>query len=142
MRPEKRILIVDDDDAIRALLLTVLRRRGFRLDSARNGADAIEKLSLCRYSLIVLDLMMPVMNGYDVLDWLDGRPPGERPLVLVLTAGLDRKKFDTRVVVGLLQKPFDVDLLIDTISGCLLVTDPVDQLDGCPKPASEPGPPN
>jgi len=136
MRPEKRILIVDDDDAIRALLLTVLRRRGFRLDSARNGADAIEKLALCRYSLVVLDLMMPIMNGYDVLDWLDGRPAAERPLVLVLTAGLERKKFDTRIVVGLLQKPFDVDLLLDTISGCLLVTDPVYQSDDCPEPAS------
>jgi CheY-like chemotaxis protein len=138
MRPEKRLLIVDDDDAIRALLLTVLRRRGFRLDSARNGADAIEKLALCRYSLVVLDLMMPVMNGYEVLDWLDGRPVQERPLVLILTAGLEPKKFDTRMVVGLLQKPFDVDLLVDTISGCLRVTDAGYQPDGCPEPASDP----
>jgi len=138
MRPEKRLLIVDDDDAIRALLLTVLRRRGFRLDSARNGVEAIERLRSCRYALVVLDLMMPIVNGYDVLEWLDTQPVTERPLVLVLTAGLEPKRFDTKIVVGLLQKPFDVDLLVDTISGCVLVTDAVCQPDGCPDPANEP----
>ncbi|HWN67048.1 MAG TPA: response regulator, partial [Haliangium sp.] len=70
MRLEKRILIVDDDDAIRALVVTVLRRRGYRLDTARNGLEALEKLKNCRYSLVVLDLMMPRMSGYDVLDTL------------------------------------------------------------------------
>ena len=89
MRLEKRILIVDDDDAIRALLMTVLRRRGFVADSARNGVEALEHLAACRYSLVVLDLMMPRMSGYELLDHLGGMPPSTRPPVLVLTAGLE-----------------------------------------------------
>ena len=95
MRLEKRILIVDDDDPIRALLMTVLRRRGFHADCARNGVEALQLLAACRYSLVVLDLMMPRMNGYEVLDHIGKMPPATRPLVLVLTAGLGQRSFET-----------------------------------------------
>lgn len=131
MRLEKRILIVDDDDAIRALLMTVLRRRGFRADSARNGVDALEQLAVCRYTLVVLDLMMPRMNGYEVLDHLATLTDDLRPMVLVLTAGLQPKKFDTSYVVGMMQKPFDIELLLDTVSGCLAAAVERPQLDSC-----------
>ncbi|MFP5247985.1 MAG: response regulator [Thermoanaerobaculia bacterium] len=136
MRTEKRILIVDDDDAIRALLMTVLRRRGYRLDTARNGVEALEKLTSCRYALIVLDLMMPRMSGYDVLEQLGRISPGMRPLVLVLTAGPEPKRFDTSFVVGSMQKPFDIELLIDTIAGCLLAAESVPQQEHCPEPSA------
>jgi len=119
MRLEKRILIVDDDDAIRALVLTVLRRRGYLLDSARNGVEALEKLANCRYSLVVLDLMMPRLSGYEVLRHLEQQPAVLRPLVLVLTAGLEPKPFDGSFVIGTMHKPFDIELLVDTVAGCL-----------------------
>lgn len=131
MRLEKRILIVDDDDPIRALLMTVLRRRSFRVDSARNGIEALEHLASCRYTLVVLDLMMPRMNGYEVLDHLSRMPSTTRPLVLVLTAGLEQRKFDTNLVIGTIQKPFDIELLVDTVSGCLQATERREQLDSC-----------
>ena len=131
MRLEKRILIVDDDDPIRALLMTVLRRRAFRVDSARNGVDALERLATCHYALVVLDLMMPRMNGYEVLDHLSRMPSTTRPLVLVLTAGLEQRKFDTSFVVGTMQKPFDIELLVDTVAGCLEAMERSEQLEGC-----------
>ena len=131
MRLEKRILIVDDDDAIRALVMTVLRRRGYKLDTARNGVDALEKLAICRYCLVVLDLMMPRMSGYEVLEDLAKQPESSRPLVLVLTAGLDRKPFDKSFVVGTIHKPFDVQLLVDTVSGCIEAAEPLAQRDEC-----------
>ena len=124
MRSEHRILIVDDDDAIRALLMTVLRRRGFQVDTARNGVEAIDSLQSSRYSFVLLDLMMPRISGYEVLDFLSSRPAEERPLVLVLTAGLEPRSFDSSLVVGTIHKPFDVELLVDTIAGCLSVTEP------------------
>lgn len=131
MRLEKRILIVDDDDAIRALLTTVLRRRGFRVDTARNGMDALERLNACRYALIVLDLMMPRMNGYEVLAHLSAMPANARPFVLVLTAGLEQRKFDTSMVVGTIQKPFDIELLVDTVAGCLGAVEGCAQRETC-----------
>lgn len=133
MRVEKRILIVDDDDAIRALLVTVLRRRGYRLDMARNGLEAVEKLVACSYELIVLDLMMPRMNGYELLDWLRSLPEDARPLVLVLTAGLEARKFDNALVIGTMAKPFDIELLVDTIAGCLTTRSGRPQHEECPE---------
>ena len=131
MRLEKRILIVDDDDPIRALLMTVLRRRGFPSDSARNGVEALELLTACRYSLVVLDLMMPRMNGYELLDHIAAMPTTSRPLVLVLTAGLGQRAFDTSFVVGTIQKPFDIELIVDTVAGCLAAADANAQNEGC-----------
>lgn len=133
MRVEKRILIVDDDDAIRALLATVLRRRGCSVDAARNGAEAIEKLALCRYSLIVLDLMMPVMSGYDVLEQLAEMSLTSRPMVLLLTAGTAPRKYDASLVVGTMSKPFDIEMLVNTVSSCLEVVAPSEQLERCPE---------
>jgi DNA-binding response OmpR family regulator len=122
MRLEKRILVVDDDDAIRALLLTVLRRRGFLVDTARNGMDALEQLSANRYALIVLDLMMPRMSGYELLDHLSQQSVMTRPRVLVLTAGLESRMFDTTLVVGTVHKPFDIELLLDIVTAFLRAT--------------------
>lgn len=138
MRLEKRILIVDDDDPIRALLMTVLRRRSFRVDSARNGVEALEHLTACHYALVVLDLMMPRMNGYELLDHVSRMPSATRPLVLVLTAGLEQRRFDTSFVIGTIQKPFDIELLVDTIAGCLEVTKRTEQLDSCEDVAAQP----
>jgi two-component system phosphate regulon response regulator OmpR len=125
MKSEKRILVVDDDDAIRALLATVLKRRGLKVDMARNGMDAVTKLAECRYSLVLLDLMMPLMSGYQVLEHIADESLSMRPFVLVLTAGLEPRSFDTSFVVGTIHKPFDVELLVDTVMGCLTVTQPL-----------------
>ena len=142
MRLEKRILIVDDDDPIRALLMTVLRRRGFHADCARNGVEALQLFAACRYSLVVLDLMMPRMNGYEVLDHIAKLPPATRPFVLVLTAGLGIRTFDTSFVVGTIQKPFDIELLVDTVAGCLVAAAEQPQLETCGEelPQAEIGP--
>jgi DNA-binding response OmpR family regulator len=119
MRLEKRILVVDDDDAIRALLRTVLRRRGFVVDTARNGVDAIEQIGARRYALVVLDLMMPRMSGYELVEQLVTHSIMTRPRVLILTAGIPVGSFDTSLVIGMMHKPFDVELLLDTVAGCL-----------------------
>lgn len=119
MRPEKRILVVDDDDAIRALVATVLRRRGYTVDSARNGVDAMDMMQGHRYALVVLDLMMPRMSGYEVMESLGRMSVMTRPRVLVLTAGHEPRSLDTELVVGTIHKPFDIELLLDIVTGCL-----------------------
>jgi CheY-like chemotaxis protein len=137
MGRDKRILITDDDDAIRTLLFTVLRRRGYKVDTARNGKEALERLALCSYSVILLDLMMPIMNGYEVLDHLVARSQQERPLVIVLTAGLEPRGLDPAIVAGTIRKPFDVELLVDTVTACLATIDDRKQQDGCPQAESD-----
>jgi len=127
MRLEKRILVVDDDDAIRALLRTVLRRRGFVVDTARNGVEALEQIGASRYALVILDLMMPRMSGYELVEQLEALSVMTRPRVLILTAAgmIDGRGLDTTLVVGAMHKPFDIELLIDTVTGCLAAAEPI-----------------
>ena len=140
MTLEKRILVVDDDDAIRALLRTVLRRRGFVVDTARNGVDALEQLAERRYALVVLDLMMPHMSGYELVEQLDKLSVMTRPRVLILTAAgaVEPRGLDTSLVIGAMHKPFDIDLLIDTIRGFLASMPPLPQAEAAAEPAVTP----
>lgn len=136
---EKRILVVEDDDAIRALLFTVLRRRGFKVDASPNGAEALERFNRCVYSLVLLDLMMPVMNGYDFLGALEKRRPPQHPLVIVLTAGGTPRNLNADLVAGTIRKPFDIELLVDTVAGLLATRDDTLQLESCPTAESDRG---
>lgn len=134
---EKRILVVEDDDAIRTLLLTVLRRRGFKVDTSPNGLDAVSRLSRCVYSLVLLDLMMPLMSGYDVLAELQKQTFPSRPVVIVLSAGGTIRALPPDIVAGTLRKPFDIELLLETVVACLATQDDTLQIDSCPAAESE-----
>ncbi len=136
-KEEKRILVVDDDAAIRTLLFTILRRRGLAVDTAKNGAEALERLGECRYALLLLDLMMPVMNGWKVLEHIAALDPSARPVVVLLTAGSEPRDFNPDLVVGSIRKPFDVDLLHDTVAGCISVINSRQQIAECPDAESE-----
>jgi DNA-binding response OmpR family regulator len=129
---EKRILIVDDDDAIRGLLYTILSRRGFAVDTARNGIEALARLRNCTYAAMLLDLMMPVKSGYDVLDELKQTEAARRPIVFVLTAGSSTRDLDPEIVAGSIRKPFDVEVLLDMVIACVTVLTPQSQLPDCP----------
>jgi CheY-like chemotaxis protein len=137
---EQRILVVDDDEAIRTMLETILRRRGFPVDTARGGVEALERIARCRYAVLLLDLMMPVLSGYDVLDKLGDRAAGDRPIVIVLTAGTPPRNLRADVVAGMVRKPFDIQLLVDTVASCASLY-PRTQADGCPPADGEAAPP-
>ncbi len=103
-----RILIVDDDPSIRTLLSVVAARSGVSADIASDGLEAIQKLDAGAYDLVVLDLSMPRMNGFDLIARLRQRQP--RPVVIVLTA-LHQSQFfdlDPEVVHCVVRKPFDL----------------------------------
>ena len=76
------VLVVDDDLDIRATLAQVLREEGFRVCTASNGLEALEKVADERPDLVLLDLMMPVLNGWEVLETLK-RCRGDLPIVVV-----------------------------------------------------------
>ena len=116
---EKRILIVDDDDAIRGLLRTILQRRGLATDSARDGREALECLQRSRYALMLLDLMMPRESGWDVLGEIARWPLDRRPIIIVITAGTEPRTLDPSLVAGTVRKPFDIDMLVDTVTACV-----------------------
>jgi two-component system OmpR family response regulator len=103
-----RVLIVDDDSSIRTLLSVVASRAGVDADIAADGVQALELLQTTTYDLIVLDLSMPRMNGFDLVRELRGQNP--RPAVIVLTALPERQhqSLDPEVVHCVVRKPFDL----------------------------------
>jgi CheY-like chemotaxis protein len=113
---EKTILVVDDDAGVRASLGVILEDFGYRALSAGDGREAIERLADGPPALILLDLMMPRMDGYAFAEELDRR--GLRPEVpiLVLTADGRAEEKARRVgAEGYLAKPFDLDELLEKV---------------------------
>lgn len=114
-----RFLVVDDDDSIRRLVTAVLRRQQYETDQARDGREAIEKLSVDEYDVLFLDLMMPICDGYEVLAFLR-RQQIERKCVVVMTAagarGTDR--LDLTLVHRVLHKPFNIADVISAAEEC------------------------
>ena len=119
-RPEPRILIADDDTSIRQLLTTIIRRERLNVDAATDGEDAIRQLQQHEYSVILLDLMMPHVDGFGVIDYLREHPQRIKPVILVITAYADQrfKRVDPDVVAGVIRKPFEVAELGSLVRLC------------------------
>lgn len=115
-----RILVVDDDDSIRVMVERVLRREKFDVDSARDGFEAIEKLSENDYGTILLDLMMPRVDGHGVLQFLQKHRPEKAHSVIIMTAnlpgGVDAAK--AQPIFRVLSKPFDIQQLVENVRDC------------------------
>jgi CheY-like chemotaxis protein len=107
---EARVLVADDDQSIRQLVCTILQREGLQVDCAADGQEAIEKLEQHDYAVVLLDLMMPRVDGFGVAAYLKENPPANKPVVLVVSAYADQKfkEVDPDVVAGVLRKPFEV----------------------------------
>jgi CheY-like chemotaxis protein len=117
---QKRVLVVDDDADIRLLLKTMLLQRGLVVDAADSGKSALELIQQNNYAVVLLDLMMPGMDGFGVLEKLND-PAMPSPVVLVIT-GADRASIDrargAQLVHGIVRKPFDPDELGNLVVAC------------------------
>src|SRR5258707_14287718 len=82
---QKRVLVVDDEAVVRELLVSVLRQYSLTVDVARDGREALAFIKGHQYAAIVLDLLMPVLDGFGVLDGLKERGSTPAPAVLVIT---------------------------------------------------------
>ena len=109
--PERqyRALIVEDDPAIRRLVEKLLIRRHFLIDTAHNGLEAVDKLRNGKYSVLILDLMVPELNGFEVIEFL--KAENLRIPVAVVSAVSQQAltRLDLDVVKLVISKPFDVD---------------------------------
>ncbi|MGN6183684.1 MAG: response regulator [Thermoanaerobaculia bacterium] len=116
-----RVLVADDDMSIRQLVCTIVKREGLDVDCVSDGAEAIEKLKEHEYAVVLLDLMMPRVYGFGVVEYLRQHPPEHKPVVLVVTAYADQKfkEVDPNIVSGVLRKPFEVAELGTVVRLCV-----------------------
>src|SRR3982751_2998148 len=89
----KRVLIVDDDRNVLNILGSVLRQKGLAVSVAANGSEGLAALAEQRFSVVILDLLMPAPDGFEVLERLHQGDPKSLPVVLVLT-GADQQVVD------------------------------------------------
>src|SRR5260221_588515 len=106
-----RVLVIDDDDGIQALMRVLLRRADFDVDCVPDGEAALRNLQKQRYDSIVLDLMLPKVNGFEVLREMKSRAPEllKRTIVVTAASNLTLKDFqDGALVRRVIRKPFDI----------------------------------
>jgi len=117
----QRVLVADDDQSIRQLVSTIVKRENLLVDAVADGAEAIEALKNHDYAVVLLDLMMPRLDGFGVIAWLKQNPPAVKPIILVITAYADQsfKEVDPNLVSGILRKPFEVADLGNLIRLCV-----------------------
>jgi eukaryotic-like serine/threonine-protein kinase len=107
--PRYRALIADDDPATRYIVASVLAQNQIAFDEAENGAVAVKLLKANRYELVFIDLLMPRMDGWGVIDYLRSKRSDKSPRVFIIT-GVNNQKLSTAdhdVVSGLLYKPIE-----------------------------------
>jgi CheY-like chemotaxis protein len=118
VRGPARILVVEDDTAIRQTVAELLEDEGYAVSCAANGADALAQLDAgCVPSLILLDLSMPVMDGWTFRSTQrsDPRLAAIPTVVVSASHGADARSLESLAPDAFLQKPFDLDRLIDTV---------------------------
>jgi two-component system, chemotaxis family, chemotaxis protein CheY len=113
---KRRVLVADDDESIRRLVVRMLERAGFDAAEASDGQDAIEQLDAERFDALVLDLMMPRVDGFGVVDHLAGTQPRMMERTVVITA-FPPKAARERLhhLCGIVSKPFDTRELIQLV---------------------------
>ena len=111
--PVVRVLVVDDEPAIRLLVTKALEKNGFSVETAVDGVDALHKLEQGTYHLVVLDVMMPRLDGFGVIEKISGE---QSPKVLIMTAASPAvlKQLPCDRAAGVITKPFDIRELIDS----------------------------
>jgi CheY-like chemotaxis protein len=115
-QPAKDLLIVEDEQALCDLLADVLEGEGYVVRKSGNGLDALHLIRERRPNLIFLDMMMPVMDGWQFLEELRANPKWADIPVVLMTAVYDMSSLETRTGArAILSKPFDIELIIEAV---------------------------
>ncbi len=112
------VLVVDDEPQVVWMLQFSLEADGFLTFAARDGRAALDELRDRRPQVVLLDIMMPVMDGWSVLEQIQGMPDHERPRVVVVSARAslrDRAKAAELGADAFVAKPFNVDDLLGVL---------------------------
>lgn len=118
----KKIIVVDDEEDILLLMRRILENRNYEVALSKNGQELFTRLKTERPDLIILDVMMPGISGFEVCRQLKSLPETKQIPVLLLTVLMDKNDVRRGMASGAdayLNKPFDPDLLIREIDGIL-----------------------
>lgn len=116
-----RVLVVDDDASIRRMIVAALKRDGYAFLEAANGREALDLMRSDRPDVVVLDLMMPVLSGWDVLKERMKEKDLLRIPVIIVSANRDPEVATAidKGICAFLPKPFDISALSALVKSCV-----------------------
>jgi CheY-like chemotaxis protein len=119
--PGKRVLVADDDAAMRRLFETLARRERIECDTVANGSEAVAALKHREYALLFLDIMMPRVDGWGVLDYLRTHAQSRASSLFIITSVLDQavSAADRELVRGIIYKPIDAGEIAALMRQCM-----------------------
>jgi CheY-like chemotaxis protein len=112
------VLVVDDDAEIRSMIGKVLQLEAYEVVFAANGREALERIAQRAPSVVLLDLQMPVLTGWEVLQQLRAAGNGT-PVIFMSAGGTTHKEATASGADGFLAKPFAIDDLLDNVAHVL-----------------------
>lgn len=120
--PNARVLVVDDEDQLRDLLVAVLQDAGYTADGVASGEEALARVGAARPDLIILDMLMPDVDGFEFLARLRAEPLHSAVPVLInsalggtLARAIEPASADTLGIVGVLAKPVSIEVLLERV---------------------------
>jgi len=132
-----RILIIEDNDALRAMLFTVLRHQPLEVDTAVGVEDAMEKTRHCDYALILIDMSLHGDDAVSFLTRFREEKPEAKTFILAAKDPGQELGIDPSLVGAIVNKPLEIDTLADAVRECAFVVPrPLDPLP-CPPADSD-----
>jgi len=117
--PQKTVMVVEDEPAIRSLLCLTLECENYHVEAASDGQEALSKVAQVLPDAIVLDLMLPIMDGWTLIDALSEGSQTESIPIIAVSAMQRYHDVGERGVQAFLSKPFDVDTLLVVLADVL-----------------------
>ena len=117
MTRSKKIMVVDDEAGIRALLFDALSKEGFAVTLAKDGEDSLKQMRKCRFDLIITDIDMPRINGLELLRRM--KRAGRKEKVIIMTGNpLNQREIKKEIlpVITQLDKPFQMNTILEAVS--------------------------
>ena len=124
MTPRKKVLIVDDNSDVRRLYAIGLNQHGFEVKLAANGAEAVERIAAERPDVILLDWVMPLMDGAEVLNRLREASGSEIPVIVVSGHPQPEQSQGDPRIQSWLTKPITIEELVNEVVGRALARQP------------------
>ena len=137
MENETRVLIIEDNDALRVMLFTVLRHQPLGVDTAANIADAIAKVRSCDYALILIDMNLASGDAERFLTTFKEDRPEATTFIIAVRDPQKDVFIDSQIVSAILNKPLELDTMAEVVRECAQVVPPPEDPLPCAPAESE-----
>ncbi len=134
---DPRVLVIESNDALRAMLFTILRHQPVEVDTAITAEDAWEKVTTCDYALVIIDMDLPDKTGQVFLTRFREERSDTNTFILAVRDPAGDEYLDPAVVSAVLNKPLEIDTMAELVRECSLVVPPPDNPLPCPPAESD-----